>query len=775
MSLHCFLAFLLLCASTVRAHAGLPPTPRQVEGSGAPLVPGEVVIGWQPEAAALAQRQPGQLDVDRASPAWRQAVERLTARTGLAVLDLAPEYGMARLAVPTGQERTAAARLAALPWVKHAAPNYIAHAAEDTAKARGTIAERCPELVEGPAEASPFDKLRGRARQQFSGIRHAASYPNDPRIGDQWHMRRIGAPAAWDLTFGSYSLIVAVIDSGVDLGHPEFAGRLRPGYDYVNQDDAPNDDYGHGTHVTGLIAAAANNGAGVAGLAANVNILPLKVLDAQGAGAYYNIKTAIRRAADSGVQVINLSLGGLAEDPELQDAVNYALSKNIFVAAAAGNCAGGGDGCGGLTNPIYYPAAYPGVVAVAASDHFDNWASYSGFKYYVALAAPGGVSGDQVLSTLPGGYGLKSGTSMATAQVSAAAALALTFMPAATYTQVADILKNTADKVGPYTYVGGRNDFFGAGRLNVGRAVRWAYPPSLKSPSGPYRFLLGAPVTQASSTLPILNDSDQPVTWQASELTGATWLTLTPGRGVTTFSAPDTLALRAGPTALGPGEYDAVIQIRALSPATASFLIFATLKVAGGVRQHFLPLVTQQVLTMNWIDPAAGGNPIYPTDELPYRVGLPFPIPFYGQSYNAVSVSFKGYVSFTQPGSGSAVAQSACLPTAALPNDAIYVLWQNWDPALGGQVFVQQPDSDRFAITWFQVRRFPGDLPHSFQLIFFRDGRLALQYRTVQTPVQGTIGNENWDGTIATQLACNGAGVLPADGDAFALSAQLPW
>jgi hypothetical protein len=102
-------------------------------------------------------------------------------------------------------------------------------------------------------------------------------------------------------------------------------------------------------------------------------------------------------------------------------------------------------------------------------------------------------------------------------------------------------------------------------------------------------------------------------------------------------------------------------------------------------------------------------------------------------------------------------------------------LWQNWDPALGGQVFVQQPDSDRFAITWFQVRRFPGDLPHSFQLIFFRDGRLALQYRTVQTPVQGTIGSENWDGTIATQLACNGAGVLPADGDAFALSAQLPW
>lgn len=750
VSLHLLIVSLLLCGSVVHAAAGRPSRPPRLVGdSGAPhlfggvfgqpprqadasatFMPGEVVIGWQPEPAARAQAQPGRLDVDRASPAWRTAAASLAARSGLAVLDLVPEYGMARLAVPPGAEAAESARLAALPWVIHAGPNYLAQ---------------------------------------------AAGYPNDPRIGEQWHMRRISAPAAWELTFGSYSIVVAVIDSGVDLGHPEFTGRLLPGFDYVNWDDTPNDDNGHGTHVAGIIAAAANNGVGVAGLAANVKILPLKVLDSQGGGNYYNIVTAIRRAADSNVQVINLSLGGFSDDPLLQDAIKYAADRNIFVAAAAGNCGSGGDGCTAGANPIYYPAAYAGAFAVAASDHFDNWANYSGYKYYVALAAPGGLSGDEIISTLPGGYGWKFGTSMATAQVSAAAALVLTYQPAATYAQVADILKNTADKVGPYTYIGGRNDWFGAGRLNAGQAVRWAYPPSLQSTATAYRFLLGGSLTQARVTLPILNGSAQPVTWQATELTGASWLSLTPGRGTASYSAPDTLTLQAGPTARPPGNYDAIVQVRAAPPSSISFQIYVTLKVTDGIRQGFLPLIANQAQAAQWVDPAAGGIAIYPTNDTPYQVGLPFPVTFYGQPRNALSVSFKGYVSFTQPGSGATVAQSACLPTAALPNDAIYALWQDWNPALGGQVFIHYPDADRFVVTWFQMRRFPGDLPHSFQLILFRNGGLLLQYRAVQSPVQGTIGIENWDGTIATQIACNGAGRLPTDGQAFALTSELPW
>jgi thermitase len=694
-----------------------------------PYVPGEIVVGWQPDAQVRAQSRAGQLGVDRTSAEWQQAVESLSARTGLQVLDVQPEYGVGRVAVAPGQEQAGSARLSALPWVRYAEPNYLAR---------------------------------------------AAGYPNDPYIGDQWHMRRVSAPAAWDLTFGSYSLVVAVIDSGVALTHPEFAGRLAPGWDYVNNDADPTDDYGHGTHVTGIIAAAANNGVGVAGLAANVKILPLKALDSQGAGTYTNIALAIRRAADNNAQVINLSLGGIYPSADLSDAINYAVSRNAVVVAAAGNCAQGGEGCGS-SNPDYYPAVYPQVLAVAATDHYDNWASYSGYKPYIDLAAPGGVAWDQIMSTIPGGYGFEYGTSMATPLVSAAAALVMTYMPAATNTEVADILKNTADKVGPYSYSEGRNDWFGAGRLNVARAVRWAYPPSLNPITQPPLILLGGTRMQGGVTLPLANDSDRPVTWQATVLQGGAWLQAVPASGSVSFSTPGELRLQADAALLAPGNYEGVVELRTLSPSTATQVFFVGLRVADTIRQRFLPLITQQREAANWVDPATGGIPIFPTDDTPSRVGLSFPVSFYGNTYDAVSVSYKGFVSFTQPGSGPTVAQSSCLPTAALPNDAIYVLWQNWLTSLGGQVYVQYPDADRFAVTWAGVRRFAGDLPHDFQLVFFRDGRIMLQYRVVQSPVVGTIGIEGWDGTFAQQIACNGAGKLPASGDAVPVDAKLPW
>jgi len=722
-------AFAMPTAATA---AALDLEPVQPAGE-LPYVPGEIVVGWQPEAQIQAQSRAGRLDVDRTSVEWQQAVEGLSARTGLQVLDVQPEYGMGRVAVAPGQEQAEIARLSVLPWVRYAEPNYLAH---------------------------------------------AAGYPTDPYIGDQWNMRRVGAPAAWDLKFDSVSLVVAVIDSGVDRTHPEFAGRLAPGYDYVNSDDDPSDDYGHGTHVTGIIAAAANNGVGVAGLAATVKILPLKALDAQGVGTYANIGLAIRRAADNSVEVINLSLGGIYPSADLSDAINYAASRNALVVAAAGNCAQGGAECGGAFNPDYYPAAYPGVIAVGATDHYDNWAEYSGFKSYIGLAAPGGVIGDQIMSTVPGGYGLRYGTSMATPLVSGAAALVMTYMPAATSAEVADILKSTADKVGPYGYVGGRNDRYGAGRLNVEGAVRRAYPPALKPIAQSPGFLLGGSVTQASVTLPLTTERDRPLTWQATVLHGASWLQALPASGTVSYSAPGTLTLQAHSTSLAPGDYDTEVEVRTVAPSSLTphyFFVSVRVRVVDTIRQQFLPLITNQHQTADWVDPSIGGTPIFPTDDTPSRVGLPFPVSFYGNPFDAISVSFKGFVFFSQSGSGGTVAQNTCLPTAALPNDAIYVLWQNWLTSLGGQVYIQYPDADRFVVTWAEVRRFIGDQPHSFQLVFFRDGRLMLQYRAVQSPVVGTIGIEGWDGTFAQQIACNGAGRLPTSGDAVPVDAKLPW
>ena len=307
------------------------------------FVPGEVVVGWAPEVTAAPTSRSGKLlDEDRTTPEWQNAVQRLAALTDLKVADAQPEYGMALLSVPAGQEEAEIARLRKLPGVAYAEPNYLARAA-----------------AVPPGEAA---------------------YPNDPSFTDQWYARRIYAPEAWAVTLGSSTLIVAVIDSGVDRKHPEFSQQfhdpLLPGWDYVNGDNDPNDDFGHGTHVTGLIAAASNNGQGIAGLAPNVKILPLKVLDANGVGNFYNIGSAIRRAADFGAQVMNLSLGGLVQNPSdqqtLQNAVDYARARNALLIAAAGNCAQGGIGCG-YANPTFFPAACNGVLAVAASDHFDNW------------------------------------------------------------------------------------------------------------------------------------------------------------------------------------------------------------------------------------------------------------------------------------------------------------------------------------------------------------------------------------------------------------------
>ena len=725
-----------------------------------PYVPGEILIAWKPDSAAI---RPAGLTSDRSNPAWQAAVQMLAAATGLAVLDAQPEYGTARLAVTPGREAAEIARLAALPWVRYAEPNYIAHAAY------------VPDVV-----TTSVVRFAG-ATEVASTSNVLAVYPNDPFFRDQWNLRRIGAPAAWDVTTGSYSIVVAVLDSGVDLGHPEFAGRLLPGYDYVNSDNSPQDDFGHGTHVTGILAAAADNATGIAGLAPIVKILPLKVLDANGSGSYDNIALAIRRAADSAVQVINLSLGGIYDSYTLRDAIAYAAGRNVVLVAAAGNCAWPISQCNYQANPLFYPAAYPEVIAVAASDHYDNWADYSGYKPYVALAAPGGVSADPVWSTAPGGYGFKYGTSQATPLVAGAAALALTISPTLTAGQVADALKATADKTGynlltgaALDYATGRNDYFGHGRLNAGRLARWLMPASLSAAPAKLTFVT-RPGGLKTAAVTLTNPSGRSVNWQARVIEGAVWLSASPAAGAAADGAPGALTLRAAPAALAPGYYDGIVRVDFSGGAVGAFYIYTRLQVTDSLRAAYAPLFPSRTLRSDWLDPLVGGIPLNLADNSRRQLPLPFPFYFYGQTYTSLWVTDDGLVYFGQPAAGATSAIGACLPTAAWPNSAIYALWADWQPALGGQVYVNQPNADRFAVTWHQVKQAAGAAAQSFQIVLFRDGHLALQYLTVQSPPQGTIGLENDDGTYAVQLACGGTGRPIGSGDAISLRPDLPW
>jgi serine protease len=236
----------------------------------------------------------------------------------------------------------------------------------------------------------------------------------DTLRNNQWALDRLKAEKVWsDYSSGSNS-VVAVIDTGVDGAHPDLAGQLTPaGMDYVaGSGDGRTDPHGHGTHVAGIVAAVRGNSVGIAGLAPLAKVMPIRVLDATGSGWSSNIARGIIYAADNGADVINLSLGGPTEDASTKTAVNYAMSKGAVVVAAAGNSRTAG-------NAVNYPAAYPGVLAVASTERDDTSSAFSNTGPYVDIAAPGG----RILSTVPGGYGYMSGTSMATPYVSATAAL----------------------------------------------------------------------------------------------------------------------------------------------------------------------------------------------------------------------------------------------------------------------------------------------------------------------------------------------------------------
>ena len=244
-------------------------------------------------------------------------------------------------------------------------------------------------------------------------VAKAAGSPNDPYFGYQWGLSKVGAPQAWDVTTGSSSIKIAILDTGVDPNHPDLAGKIISNINFSGS-NTTNDVYGHGTHVAGIAAAVTNNGIGVAGMGYSSSIMNVKVLGDDGIGYWSWVAQGIIWATDNGAQIINLSLGGSDTSSTLADAINYAWSKGVVVVAAAGN--------NGNSSP-FYPAYYPNCIAVAATDANDALAPWSNRGDWVDVAAPG-VS---VYSTMTNGvYWYMSGTSMASPYVAGLAALLFT-------------------------------------------------------------------------------------------------------------------------------------------------------------------------------------------------------------------------------------------------------------------------------------------------------------------------------------------------------------
>lgn len=241
----------------------------------------------------------------------------------------------------------------------------------------------------------------------------STTVPNDEYFDRQWALTRLQPLDAWANSTSGQDILIAVLDTGIDCRHEDLVGKVAAS---VNVTDSPtaSDLHGHGTHIAGIIAAATNNGIGIASVAPDCRLMNVKVADDSGTCYGSVVARGITWAVEHGANVINMSLVIDSPSPELQQAIDYAWSNGVVVVAAAGNDMG---------TRLAYPAYYSNCIAVAAADVDGHVASWSGDGAWVDVAAPG----VKVYSILPdNGYGYKSGTSMAAAHVSGVAGLLLT-------------------------------------------------------------------------------------------------------------------------------------------------------------------------------------------------------------------------------------------------------------------------------------------------------------------------------------------------------------
>jgi type VII secretion-associated serine protease mycosin len=300
--------------------------------------------------------------------------------------------------------------------------------------------------------------------------RHASATPTDPEYPrQQRYLERLRIPEAWEVASGALEVRVAVVDTGVDPAQPDLAGRVLPGHDFVNDDSDAYDDQWHGTWVAAIVAANTNNGIGIAGVSPSARILPVKVLDSSGNGTDADIAAGITWAVDHGADVINLSLGASQENAVVRRAVEYALEHDVVVVASAGNTASAAP---------QYPAAYPGVVAVAATDWNGDLAPFSGRGSWIDIAAPGV---DITSARSRSSYEAMSGTSYAVPIVSGVAALVHSLHASLTAPEVVSQLLETAQDAGPI----GFDDHYGHGILDALAAVRPVAPGAVVAPPVP--------------------------------------------------------------------------------------------------------------------------------------------------------------------------------------------------------------------------------------------------------------------------------------------------
>jgi subtilisin family serine protease len=389
---------------------------------------------------------------------------------------------------------------------------------ESAATLASSFRVRIDEAADVEAAAAQLKQAPEVEEAEPNRFREAlTTQPNDPEFAQEWGLTKIRAPEAWDIQKGDPAVVVAVIDTGIDLDHPDLVGNLVAGRDLVDitgppkagwhfegdvltPDDVAEDEVGHGTHVAGTIAAMTDNSLGVAGVSWSSKLMPVRVLArivrdsdglVSGVGTAVDIAAGIVWAVDHGARIINMSLGGYADTFVERSAVIYAIAHNVLVVAAMGN---------DNTTAPSFPAAYPGVIAVGAIGQDDKRAAFSNTGPHIAVVAPGvGVHS----TFMGGGFSDLSGTSMATPHVAGVAALMSSTKSTLTAIEMATALRATARPLTDSAADPVPNPRYGSGLVDARAALDQLSPaptppgptPTPVAPPFPGRLLKFPPMT----------------------------------------------------------------------------------------------------------------------------------------------------------------------------------------------------------------------------------------------------------------------------------------
>ena len=814
----------LLPGAFVRAQEPPPPAGPGVvpENQVAPMVvpagtpdfaPGEIVVALAADevtvagaAAQLGYPVIGQTLI----PAFRRGGVDVVAGAETAADEAARTVGATLVQtwrVTPGSEWQVIAQLAQMPGVRYAEPNWFV-----TASAEVPVDDPVPAEGEVTAAAVPV------AEQGFL-------FNDTIYFNRQWYAQQIQLARARQLaaTINPTPTVVkvAIIDSGIDLGHPDLQGVVERGANFVfNESDG--DGFGHGTHGAGLVAAVGNNGKGMAGVGGAVRIYDYKALAYNGGGTIDGVVAAVTAAVDDDMQILNLSLQTGNPSVALQQSLQYAEAQGVLIVAAAGN----------NTGSVTYPGSFPEAIGVAALTFQQVRASYSNSGSALDLAAPGGdlaiaifstwssntVTNPAIFATPPVAnaadrcvpptktaflegkalYCTNFGTSFAAPLVTGVAALVWSLKPSLTAKEVRAILEASVRPLNqPQTQVG-------KGMLDALAAVKMLQRSRLEVSDPIVQSPLTAEAPVFTRTVRLANDNPSPITW-TMPISLPAWLSVTVHTGGALAGAvqagrPAWLTLVVSPTGVPTTTYRQTLLFQGKrtdgSQTFANLLVLATQVVT--TLKTYVPLVNGGVA--NWVSSAGITTTVYTlTNSAMVNVALPFAFPLGPNTtgggsvqnptligtFSKVRLYADGFLSFATSDAEALVfepGKNRCLPDGQNnPAQAIYGWWADLDPSRpGAQVRSFQPAPGRFIFEFLNVPTAAGIAPAyvvSFQIELTGDGTIHLHYR--QAPgfgfgAQATAGVDAGAGLFFNQIGCrsgsSGYGILPASGQSFTIT-----